>query len=159
MRVKFLQSIHGADRHLKAAEYLLNITLKLMNDNRILVKCLIELQKTATELIDAILYLDAKDGKTLPMGKEERARMFFNRKESRFINKPEMEEIKKILVFTKKHKEAHLEFVKGEKLVIFGFSECKILTERGLKKSVSVLNEIIMKLNQKTQDINTPLFL
>ncbi|MEI7719560.1 MAG: hypothetical protein WCI72_06840 [archaeon] len=158
MQVKYLQSLHDADRHLKVAEYLLDVTLKLMNDNRILAKCLIELQKTATSLIDALLYLEAKRGEILPASKEEKAKLFFSKEQNKYMNSVEVEEIKKILIFTKKHKEAHLEFVKKEKLVIFGSKECKILTESGLKNSIILLKRIISRFDQKTQDINTPFF-
>lgn len=159
MQVKFIQSLEDANRHLKIAEYFLDVTLKIVDDNRILAKCLVELQKTATSLIDAVLYLESKKGTTLPAGKEEKAKLFFGKSESRVIKESEIEELKKILIFTKKHREAHLEFVKKEKLVIFGEKECKILTEKGLKDSIATLKNVIFRLNQKTQHINTPFFL
>jgi hypothetical protein len=53
MQVKFIQAIYDSARHLKAAEYLLDVTLKLMSDNRVLAKSLVELQKSTIAIIDA----------------------------------------------------------------------------------------------------------
>lgn len=156
MQVKFIQSLYDSARHLKAAEYLLEVTLKLMEDNRVLAKCLVELQKTTTLIIDSAIYLEAKKVEEIPAGKEERAKAFFEKIGKKLLEKEELEEMKKILIFTKKHKEAHLEFVKGEKLVLFGSKECKIIMEKGLQNSIKVLKQIILKLDKKTQGINTP---
>jgi hypothetical protein len=159
MQVKFIQSLYSSARHLKAAEYLLGVTLKLMEDNRVLGKCLTEMQKSTTEIIDAVLYLESNPKDILPSGKEERAEFFFNKGARKFLENKEIEELKKILVFAKRHKESHLEFVRGEKLVLFGSKECKILTEKGLKDSIKILKQIILKLDKKTEGINTPFLL
>lgn len=158
MQVKFIQSLYSSARHLKAAEYLLDVTLKLMEDNRVLGKCLAEMQKSTTAIIDAVLYLnDSK--KIIPSGKEERAKLFFKKPGKELLEKEEINELKKILIFAKRHKESHLEFVRGEKLVLFGSKECKILTEKGLKNSIKILKQIILKLDKKTEGINTPFLL
>jgi hypothetical protein len=93
------------------------------------------------------------------MRKEDRAKLFFEKTGRKILENAELEELKKILIFTKRHKNTHLEFVRGEKLVLFGSEECKILTESGLKDSIKVLKQIIMKLDKKTQGINTPFLL
>jgi len=159
MQVKFIQTLYDSARHLKAAEYLLGVTLKLMDDNRVLAKCLVELQKSTTKIIEAAIHLDSKKGELLPTGKEEMAQVFFEKKGKKLLEKSELEELKKILVFAKRHKETHLEFVRKEKLVLFGKDQCKILTEEGLKRSIMVLKQIIFKLDKKTEGINTPFLL
>jgi hypothetical protein len=159
MQVKFIQSLYDSARHLKAAEYLLEVTLKLMDDNRVLAKCLVELQKATTLIIDAVIYLEAKKVSDIPGGKEERAKIFFEKTGKKLLENIELEELRKILIFTKRHNETHLEFVKGEKLVLFGPQECKILTEKGIKNSIKMIKNIILKLDKKTQGINTPFLL
>lgn len=158
MQVKFIQSVYEADRHLKVAKYLLEVTMKIMDDRRVLSKCLVELQKMVIFLIDATLYLELNT-KNMPRGKDEKAKLFFDKIGKKILNKTEIEELKKVLLFAKKHKEARLEFVKGEKLVIFGAENCKILTERGISESIKILDTILAKFKQKTQDINTPITL
>lgn len=150
MQIKYLKTLFDAERHLKIAEYFLEVTLKITNDNRILSKSLIEMQKAATHLIETILYFEAERKTIIPHGKEERANLFFNKKKHATISFAEVEEIKKILIFTKKHNESSLEFVRKEKLVIFDAKECKIITEKGLKESIEILNNIILRLHQKT---------
>lgn len=158
MQIKFIQSVYEAKRHLKVAQYLLEVTMKIMDDRRVLSKCLVELQKSATSIIDATLYLKL-NVKEMPSGKDERAKLFFDKVGKKILEKQEIEELKKVLLFAKKHKEARLEFVKGEKLVIFGSENCRIVTEKGVSESITILDTIISKFEQKTQDINTPLTL
>ncbi len=158
MQIKFIQSVYEAKRHLKIAQYLLEVTMKIMDDKRVLSKCLIELQKAATYIIDSTLYLKLNT-KDMPSGKDERAKLFFDKIGKKILKKNEIEELKKVLLFAKKHKEARLEFVKGEKLVIFGRENCRILTEKGVAESIKILDTLLAKFEQKTQDINTPLTL
>jgi len=158
MQVKFIQSVYEAKRHLKIAQYLLEVTMKIMDDKRVLAKCLVELQKAATYIIDSTLYLKLNT-KEMPSGKDERAKLFFEKIGKKTLEKTEVEELKKVLLFAKKHKEARLEFVKGEKLVIFGRENCRILTEKGVSESIRVLDTVLEWFEQKTQDINTPLTL
>jgi hypothetical protein len=149
MQVKSIQSLHNARVHLGIAKYLLEVTMKIMDDKRILPKCLIEMQKAVTNVINATIYLNSKNGRKLPVGKEERAKLFFNKLAKKSLENKEIEELKRILLFVKKHKLAKLEFVRREKLVIFEGKRCQIITEERVTDSLKTLNKIVLRFEQK----------
>jgi len=143
---KLIEIIGRAKKHLDIAEYFLDVTMELTSDKRLMSKSLVELQKATTSIIDASFFVTEN---TLQPNKEVATKIFFKKIGPKIMSNKDTDELKKILVFTKKYKNSHLGFAKKDKYVIFGRFECKILTKKGLKKSIFILRRIIQDILEK----------
>lgn len=147
MLKKYSDSLNSAKARLEIAEHMIKVGVGIIGEKRILAKALIELQKSVSFLIDALLYYEPEKNKIKRLGdKESRAQVFFNKISRRYLNKEENNCLKEVLILTKKHKNAHLEFVKKDKFIIFNGETYDILTTEGLKNLIFTLNNIINRL-------------
>jgi hypothetical protein len=151
MLKKCMDSLKNAQVHLEIADRMSSFAVGVVGENRLLAKVLVELQKSVSSIIDSFVYYEAFTRRVnIPGDKERRAQLFFNSVSVRYLSKKQTECMKEILKLTKKHKNAHLEFVKKDKFVIFGADACEILTSERLKMLIAELKSIISGFPLKT---------
>lgn len=144
MLKKCISSFKNAKTHLDIAKRMSDFEIRVVGENRLLAKILIELQKSVSFIIDSFIYYEAFTNKIhVPADKETRAKLFFNKISKKHLNEKQSEGMKQILRLTKEHKKAHFEFVKKDKFVIFDEKGCKILTSQKLKELIAILNNVI----------------
>lgn len=151
MLKKCIDSLKNAQIHLEIAKRMSSFGVGVVGENRLLAKILVELQKSVSFIIDSFIYHEAFARRiNIPGDKERRAKLFFDSVSVRYLTKGQTENMKQILKLTKKHKNAHLEFVKKDKFVIFGGDGCEILTSERLKILISELESITSGFPLKT---------
>lgn len=144
MLKKCISSFKNARTHLEIAQRISNFEVKVVGENRLLAKILVELQKSVSFVIDSFIYYEAFANKIrIPADKETRAKLFFDKVSKKYLSEKQSEGMKQILRLTKEHKKAHFEFVKKDKFVIFDEKGCKILTSPKLKELIAILNSVI----------------
>lgn len=138
--------IEESKKFLAKAERLSSFSIDLLKENRSISKVLLELHKSVIHLIKA--FLDLKQIKLSEPKKD--IMVFFEKIAPKYLSKPQTETLFLILTLTKKHKDAHLEFVKNEKFVIFSEKDCKVITKNNLNAMISATKESIGLFPQKT---------
>lgn len=129
---------------------MIKIGVGVMGEKRILSRALIELQKYVSFLIDAFLvYESEKNNIKITGDRENRAKLFFERISNKYLTDKQIGCMKKTLSLTKKQRNAHLEFVKKEKLVFFNGENYEILTIDRLNRLVFVLSGILTRFPRK----------
>ncbi len=151
MLKKCIDALKNAQVHLDIAKRMSGFGVSVVGENRLLAKILVELQKSVSFIIDSFLYHEALIRKIhIPGDREGRAKLFFDKISGKYLQNKQIEDMGQILKLTKKHKNAHLEFVKKDKFVIFNGDGYEILTSPKLKELIASLNNVISNFPLKT---------
>lgn len=136
-------------RNINIAENLINIAKNLGDDKRIIIKSVIEIQKSISHLILYMVFIDSK--KILKDANEmnKMANLFFNKIAIKYFDEKEINMMKSILLIVKKYKESHLEFVRKDKFVIFGEKSYHTITENDVNSYICTIRGVISKIVQK----------
>ena len=151
MLKKCMDSLKNAQTHLDIAKRMSSFGVGMIGENRLLAKILVELQKSVSFIIDSFIYYESFSKRIGISGdREKKAKLFFDKISISHLDKRQAESMKQILKLTKKHKNAHLEFVRKNKFVIFDGNGCEILTSERLKTLILILNGIVLRFPLKT---------
>ena len=130
--------------NLKNANHLAYVTIVLLKEKRLLVKILMDLHKSAVSIIKAYLHYEASFGRVrITSDPIKNLNIFLVKIAPRYLKENEIESLLKILKTTRQHKDAPLEFVRREKLVIFNDGKYEFLTSEIIKDLSSKLGRII----------------
>jgi hypothetical protein len=139
-------NIEESKNFLAKAERLAHFSIEILNENRSIVKVLSELHKSVIHLIKAFLDLEVKNGKIkISDNPKKDIMLFFDKVADKYLEKNQTKTLFLILTLVKKHNDAHLEFVKNEKFVIFSEKDCKVITKQNLKNLILATKEAISK--------------
>lgn len=133
-----------AKQHFKNANHLAYVTLTLLKENRLMIKILMDLHKSATSLIKAFLEYESEN-KQIQLSKDpsKNLQTFLEKVAPKYLESSEIELVSSILKVAKQHKEAPLEFVKRQTFVIYHNGRYETLTQEGLKSLISGLSQVI----------------
>lgn len=117
------------------------VTFPLLNNNRLLIKILIEISKSTESAIKSFLYYLAYQKKIKLYKTPKRNIETF--KSISPLTKQQTQQILEILHLEKKHKEAKLEFVKNNKFVIMIYDKYETITIDLIKTYLNTLKQLI----------------
>ena len=150
MLKKFVYSLENARNHLKIAIRMMKIGLSTSQDNRVLAKVLLEIQKSVSSIIDFFILYEIKTKKIKFSGdKEQKAKIFFTKIGKKYLERRDLEVMMEVLRLSKKHKNAHLEFARKEKLVIFSTFGYEILNLDKIMALISRVGSILTSITSK----------
>jgi len=117
---EFIDALIESEKRWKGADYLVNVTFRVVKDPKLLVKALEGLHGFFFSAITSVLKFEYLY-KRIELGedKEKNLEMFFRRCASRYgLTREEGEMVREVLILGEKHKESGIEFSKNEKLII-----------------------------------------
>lgn len=134
----------------KRANHLAYVTLTLLKENRLLVKILVDLHSSLTNLIKAFLYYE-KERRLVRLSNKpiENLNTFLQKIAPKYLEKAEIKLIIRILKIARVHKDAPLEFVRKEKFVMFNEGRVETLTSDVIKTYITQVSKIISKFPRK----------
>lgn len=129
-------------RHINIAERITYSTFPLINDKKLLLKVLEEIQKS---IINSINILNKNVLFTIEIKPEKNIKIIKILKKSNFQN-DDIKKVIKILEINKKHKESAIEFVRKEKVVIM-MDNLQLLTLdiNGIKDYIKLAKKLYIK--------------
>lgn len=133
--------LEKAQAHLKIADHMTYVTFPLLNNNRLLIKILIEISKSLESTIKSLLYYLAYQKQIKLYKTPERNIETF--KSISPLTKQQTQQALKILHLEKKHKESKLEFVKNDKFVIMINDKYETLTLDLIKQYLNTTKTLL----------------
>ncbi len=133
--------LEKAQSHLKIADHMTYVTFPLLNNNRLLIKILIEISKAVESTIKSLLYYLAYQ-KQIKLYKTPEKNLETFKSISPLTTEQTLQ-ILHILHLEKKHKESKLEFVKNNKFVIMINDKYETLTLDLIKKYLNTTKILI----------------
>lgn len=117
---KFIENLEEAEKINYAIDHILNVTFQVVNDKKMLINVVVELKKSLTKTINAILQYDYINKKvTLSTNPKENFAVFIKRSAPHYkISEDEILGIKEIFQLVQTHNEATMEFTRSDKVVI-----------------------------------------
>ncbi|VVB79676.1 Uncharacterised protein [uncultured archaeon] len=138
------QHINESKTYFKNANHLAYVSLTLLKENRLLIKILLDLHKSAVSLIKAYLEYSAKTDKiALSKDPHKNLTIFIEKIAPNYLKKEQIDDLVRILKLARQHKDAPLEFVKRDKFVIFNNGNYEIITAESIKHLIYSLNQAI----------------
>jgi hypothetical protein len=136
--------LNEAKFNFKNANHLAYVSLTLLKENRLLIKIILDLHKTAVSLIKAFLDFESEQKKiTLSREPQKNLSIFLEKVAPKYLRKEQIDSLVKILKVAKQHKDSPLEFVKKDKFVIFNNGNYEILTAENVRAMIHTLNQVI----------------
>ncbi len=116
---KFEESLLNSEKYWINADHMFNVTLKLVNDKKIMLNVLENMYKSLLYGVDSVLQLEFLLKRVkLSKESEQNFQIFKNLSENYGITKDEVKIIDDIFFIIKRHKGSGVEFLRGQKLVI-----------------------------------------
>ncbi|MBS3075732.1 hypothetical protein J4429_04705 [Candidatus Pacearchaeota archaeon] len=155
---KFQQSLNQSIRHLQVADHMTYVTYPLINEKRLLLKIIEEINASITNCINAILEFEFKNKKPTQSSvfkKTEPTATFFKKYFKDYsLTENHIKKIQEIIEISNRHKESAMEFVRNEKIVILSNSlGTKILDIQQVKGYLLIAKELLLKVNQRMDKI------
>jgi len=151
----FIKHINEAERRIKIVDHFLYVTFPLLNDHKLLLKTLNELNEATINCVNAILQYEYYS-KRIPLTKDQRTnfRIFTNKCSQRYnIEEQEMKTINEIINLYKTHKESPLEFVRENKIIIISDDLDEMRTTTITIEKIKEFLQISKNLIEKTKVI------
>jgi hypothetical protein len=117
---KFIENLEEAEKINITIEHMMNIPLPIIKDKKMLINIIIELKKSLTKTINAILqYEYIHKRTTLSTNPKENFQSFIKKSASRYkVTSEEIEKIKELFILIQTHNESTMEFTRADKIVI-----------------------------------------
>jgi hypothetical protein len=116
---KFEESLLNSEKYLLNANHMFNVTLKLVNDKKIMLNVLENMYKSLLYGVDSVLQLEFLLKRVkLFKESEKNFQVFKNLSENYGITIEEIKIIDDIFFIVQRHKGSGVEFLRGQKLVI-----------------------------------------
>jgi hypothetical protein len=149
---KFLEYIQEASKIIRAIDHMLYVTFPLVKDNKMLLKILIESQKSIAYCINAILQYEYLY-KRIKLYKDAKSNLqtFTDKCSKRYnITADEIKEIQNLFKLVEAHKKSPFEFSKADKIVILSDNmRQEAINLEKTKEFLALAKEILTK-TQKT---------
>ncbi|MBU1136185.1 MAG: hypothetical protein ABIG37_03920 [Nanoarchaeota archaeon] len=148
---KYALSLEKAKKQLETADHLTYITIKIVQEKKLLLKILENISTSAIHLINSVLQYEYLY-KRIELYKDPRENFrTFERIAERYgLSQEQVKKIKEILDIAKKHKESPFEFVKNDKVVIMSNdSKIDTLTIETIKGFLLETKDFFRKVNLK----------
>ena len=146
----FKNLVLEANKHLRLADHMTYVTYPMLKDTKILISILDNLKKALNKALDAYLYYERlyKRISFFPEDFNTKIDIFQRSAAIRYDLRQYPELIKEINFIIKKHKEAPVEFAKGDKLIICnGDYQMKVLQITDVKNYLLKAKPFIFKLS------------
>ena len=121
-REKYIEYLDLAGKSLRTADHMAYVTYPLLREKRILLEILNNVYSSLLNVINSVLQYDYMY-KRINLYQEASTNMQTFREKCAFrysINREELQQIGEIIELVEKHKSAHMEFMRKDKLVIMG---------------------------------------
>ena len=126
---KWAEHFENAQRHFKTADHMAYVTFSLLKENRLMMKIMSELAESVKDLIKAFLYYEYSFKRVkLYHDAQRNLKTFIEEIALRYFEKEDLKNLVNLLEIEKKHKDAHVEFVRKDKFVILLGDKYETLT-------------------------------
>lgn len=146
LKNKFVNNIVECDGYLKKAEYILNVTIPVVKDQKLLVRALESIHKCASLLVSSILKYEYLFKRVeLTESSEKNLETFFKRCSSRYgLNEQDNKLIEEIFLIQRKYKSSGFDFSKKGKVVFMDDNlELTELSMNKVRDFINVLSKLL----------------
>lgn len=150
---KILENLQEAERTIRIADHLLYVTFPLVQDKKLLLKILAEINKAVMKNITSILQYEYLFKRiTLFSDPKSNLRTFKEKCAPNYqISEDEIKILEELFDLAKKHKQSPMEFVRNEKVVILTNGNPDILTLEKVKEFLVLAKNILRNTKIKIQ--------
>lgn len=149
---KFLQNLEEAEKLISAADHMVYVSFPLIKEKNLLLKALTQTKTSITSCINSILQFEYLY-KRVSLYKDSKSnmRVFQERCAPKYgITRQELKQIMELLDLIEKHKKSHMEFMRGNKIIILSEnSKTNTITLEKAKEFLILAKKILEK--TKTQ--------
>ena len=143
---RYKEYFYKARRNFQTADHMAYVTLSVLKENRLLIKIIHELSKSALNLIRAFLWYEyAYKRIKLYHHPDKNLKTFKEKIATKYLNNNEINDIIRVIDVERKHRQARMDFVKKEKFVIFLGEKYEIITTEIVKKLLNSVRNAINK--------------
>ena len=143
---EFSRSIMEAERSLLSSEHLLKVILPVVKDQKMLLRVLENLNKSAISILSLILKYEHIYGKIeLSKDSKDNLNTFFGKCSSSYgVSDTDGQSIKRILFLARKYKESGFEFSRRDKVIIMDDSlNTNEVTKSELEEATFILRKLV----------------
>jgi hypothetical protein len=149
---EFIDSLIEAEKSWSSADHLVYVTLPVVHDPKLLIRSLEYLHKSSVILISSILKFEYLYKRVvLSKNHVQNLDIFFNKCSLKYgLGKEDSENIRKLMLLGRKHRESGLEFSKSGKIIILddnmGMTH---LTVEIMKKYLQTIKKLLENTNKQ----------
>lgn len=151
MEEKYLENLEKAKKQLRTADHLTYITFPVVNENKLLLKILEEVNISIKNTISAILHYEYLYKRIRLYKKQKENLKTFKKISKKYgINKEQLKKIIEIMKIAERHKNSPFEFSKKNKIVIMSDNtKTDTLTIKNIKNYLIEAKDLIRKVEIK----------
>jgi len=135
--------LENARKNCKIADNMAYVSLSLLKENKLIIKVIEELTKSAENLVKAYLLYEARLQRVKLSKNPEQNIEIFRKTSLRYIDKSQAEDLLKLLELQKKHKESDFEFMRNNKFVIMSKNKYETVEIDTVKRLINSVKRSI----------------
>lgn len=144
---KFVESIIESEKNLQSAEHIIKVIVPIVKDNKLLLRSLETVNKSAISIISIILKYEHIQGNiSISYDPKTNQEAFFAKCARKFgLNTDDIFILKRLLILGKKHKESGFEFSRKDKMVIMDDNlDTSELTKGDLESFIRIVRKLML---------------
>ena len=143
--------LNDANRHFRSADHIAYVTYPLLQDNKLIVAVLENLNNTALRIMEAVLQQEETNQENFK-GKYE---IFKERAKRYQIEEAEVKIIQELKSLSDKRKKSDMEFIRKDKYILWDPYKGKLkeLTMQSMKDYIIKIKPLLRKINANLQNV------
>jgi len=147
--------IAEAEKIIRSIDHLIYVVYPLINEPKIFIKCVGELEIAVKKLISVILFYESFFKRIkISENPEKNLQTFFEKCAEKYkISKFQMIQIKDLFELMQEHRKSQMEFMRGENYVIFNDGKTKIINLEKVKEFIFMSKSLLLNIRQIQKSI------
>src|SRR3989338_1067443 len=143
--------LNDANRHFRSADHIAYVTYPLLQDNKLIVAVLENLNNTALRIMEAVLQQEETNQENFK-GKYE---IFKERAKRYQIEEAEVKIIQELKSLSDQRKKSDMEFIRKDKYILWDTYKGKLkeLTMQSMKDYIIKIKPLLRKINANLQNV------